>query len=42
MESHKDRQGNHLVLWNAGIVKEEQDKILQEWIRQVRFRKDTP
>ncbi len=42
VESHKDRQGNHLVLWNAGIVKEEQDKILQEWIRQVRFRKDTP
>ena len=42
VESQKDRQGNRLVLWNAGIVKEEQDKILQEWIRQVRFRKDTP
>lgn len=42
VESQKDRQGNRLVLWNAEIVKEEQDKILQEWIRQVRFRKDTP
>lgn len=42
VESQKDRQGNRLVLWNAGIVKEKQDKILQEWIRQVRFRKDTP
>ena len=42
VESQKDRQGNHLLLWNAGIVKEEEDKILQEWIRQVRFRKDTP
>ncbi|WP_126939316.1 ABC transporter substrate-binding protein [Veillonella sp. VA142] len=42
VKSQKDRQGNHLFLWNVGIVKEEQDKILQEWIRQVRFRKDTP
>ncbi len=42
VESQQDRQGNHLVLWNARIAKDEQDKILQEWIRQVRFRKDTP
>ena len=39
--SHKDRQGNPLVLWTGGIAQAEETKLLQEWIRQVRFRKDT-
>lgn len=40
LKEQVDRQGNHLTLWKGGVPIAEQEQLLQEWIRQVRFRKD--
>ena len=40
LETQRDRQGNPLALWFGELKPEEAHNLLQEWIRQVRFRKD--